>query len=68
MGQCALAAANGHDVNVVANEQENDCWDFWERNVEFYDLIVVHCKTNPDVDVDAHDKDRAAERESDDEG
>ena len=64
MGQCALATANGNDVNVVANEQENDCWDFWERNVEFCDLVTAHYKSNHDVGIDAHEKDRAADSES----
>ena len=46
-----------------AEEQENDCWNFWERNVEFYDLVVAHYKTNSDAEIDAHEKDRAADSE-----
>ena len=69
---------NNHTVYYVLNtyaecdidtsdpeDQEDDCWDFWERNVEFYYLVVAHCKANPDVDIDVYEKDREADNDSD---
>ena len=37
-----LDTADGNDMDVVAYEQEDDCWELWEKNVGFYDLVVVH--------------------------
>ena len=63
-----LATADGNGVDVAADEQEDDCWEFWQMNVEFYDLVLVSCKSNPDVDDRVHEKDRTTDSESEDEG
>ena len=36
-------------------------------NFEFYDLVVVQYKANPDVGIDAHEKYEADDSDSDDE-
>ena len=64
-GHYALNAADGHDMDVSDPENQED--HFWEINDEFYYLVVEHCKANPDVDVDAHENDGAADSESDNE-
>ena len=67
-GRYVLANAEGCDMNTLdPEEQEDYCWEFWERNVEFYDLVMAYYKSNPDVNIDAHEKDVADDSESDDE-
>ena len=67
-GRYILATSDGHHVDVVADEKEDDFWQFWERNDKFYDLVAVCYKANPDVEIYPHEKDGVAESESDDEG
>ena len=63
-GHYVLATDDGCDMDASdPEEQEDSCWEFWERNVEFYDLVVAHCKNNPNVDIDVHKKDGAADSE-----
>ena len=63
-GNYILTTDDGCDMDASdPEEQEDDCWEFWERNIEFYDLVVVHCKDNPNVDIDVHKKDGASDSE-----
>ena len=51
-------------MDVTADEQKYDFWDFGERNVELYDLSAAHYKANLDVNIEAHEKDEAADSDS----
>ena len=65
-GYYVLATVDGYDMDAPADEQDDELWDFWERNDEFYNCVVAYYKANPDADIDVHEKDGAAESESDD--
>ena len=66
-GCYVLATHDGHGMfESDPEEQEDGCQDFWEKNVEFYALVVAFYKANPDVDTCDHEKDGAADSESDD--
>ena len=63
-GCCVLATSSGNDADESdPEEQEDDCWYFLERNVEFYTLVVACYKANPDVNIDVHQKDGASDSE-----
>ena len=66
-GKGVLATADwcGMDASDP-EEQEDNCWQFWEWNVEFYDCVLAYYKANHDVDIDVHEKDRVADSELDD--
>lgn len=51
-------------MDVAADQQDDDLWEFWERNEEFYDCVVAYYKAHPDVDIDVHEKEGAADSES----
>ena len=66
VGHYALTTSDRHETDASdPEEQKDDYWEFQKRNVDFYESVVVHCKDNPDVDIDAHEKDRVADRELD---
>ena len=51
-GCCVLATSSGNDADESdPEEQEDACWYFLERNVEFYTLVVACYKANPNVDA-----------------
>ena len=64
-GYYVIGAKDGYDMNKDVDEQDEDLWDYWETNEEFYGQVVeYYTKQNPDPSIDVHEKDGAADSES----
>ena len=65
-GYYVLATAGEYDLDKPPEDQDECLWDFWERNEEFYELVVAYYKANADDYIDVYKRDGAADSDSDD--
>ena len=49
-------------------KQDDDVWDFWERNEQLYYCIIKYYKNNPDDSIVIYEKGGNADSEVDEEG
>ena len=65
-GYYVLATTEDYDLDVQPEEQDECLWDFWERNEDFYELVVAYYKEFADDYIDVYERDGAADSDSDD--
>ena len=58
----------GYNVAMDLEKQDDDVWDFWERNEQLYDCIIECYKNNPDASIVICEKGGNADNEVDEEG
>ena len=58
----------GYNVAMDLEKQDDDVWDFWERNEQLYECIIEYYKNNPDASIVIYEKGGNADSEVDEEG
>ena len=56
------------NVTLDLKKQNDDVWDFWERNEQLFDCIIEYYQKNPDESIVVYKKGGNADSEGGDEG